>query len=81
MQGMQVQSLVCEDVHTSGQLSPGAATTEPLSPRSATREATAMRHPRTTVKTSLHSPQLEKACARSNKDPAQPKIKKINENK
>ena len=47
-------------------LSPSATTTEicaPKSPCSATREATAMRSPRTTTKSSPCSPQLEKAHA------------------
>ena len=54
--------------HASGQLSPRATMTEPAapqSPRSATREAIAMRSP--------HSPHLKKVRA-NNEDPAQPKI-------
>ena len=44
---------------------------EPVLP---TREATAMRSPRTAKKSSLRSPQLEKKSTHSNEDPTQPKI-------
>ena len=59
-------------------LSPCAATTEdsvPQSPRSAVREATAMRSLCTVTKDKPYLPQLEKSC-RSHKDRAQPKIDK-----
>ena len=51
--------------HAMKQLSPCATTTEAPAPRARApqQEATAMRSPRTKMKTSPHSPQLEKAHA------------------
>ena len=50
-------------------LSPRAATIEARAPRARApqREAIAMRSPRTAVKSSPHSPQLEKACVQAMK--------------
>ena len=59
-------------------LSPRTATTEALVPRACalpTREATAMRSPRTTMKSSPHLPQLEKAHTQQQR-PNAAKLKK-----
>ena len=61
------------------QLSPCATTTEAHAPRARApqREATAMRSPHTAMKSSPHSPQLEKARAQQRR-PNAAKHKEIN---
>ena len=91
MQGTRVRSLVWEDPTCRGATklvhhNDWTCTLEPTShsywspctkiPCSATREATAMRSPHTTTKSSPHLPQLEKAHG-SNEHPTQPKINKF----
>ena len=77
--------------HATEQLSLRATTTEPAchnywslraySPCSATREATTMRSPRTAMKSSPRSPQLEKSpCAAMKTQSSQKKKKKKNDN-
>ena len=57
-------------------LSPCTTTTESHMPRACApqREATAMRSPCTATKSSLHSPQLEKACAQQRRPNAANKL-------
>ena len=58
-------------------LSPCATTTAPLVPKASApqqREATAMRSPRTTTKSSPYSPQLEKARAQQQRPNAAKKL-------
>ena len=64
MQGTRVRALVRKIPHAAEQLSPCAATTEAGVPRGRALQRT--------TKSSLCSPQLEKA-PRSNEDPTQPK--------
>ena len=74
VQGTQVQSLDWEDPHAERQLSPSTTTTEPVlwSLCSATREATTMRSPHTTTKSSPARCNERKLTC-SKEDPVQPK--------
>ena len=66
IQGTGVRALVREDPTCRGATKPVCHnywSPRAWSPCSATREATAMRSPRTAIKSSPRSPQLEKACA------------------